>query len=106
LSGELRAEVVMAVYWTVVVGAIRIGFAIPNVNEIIGARLAAGELFSIIDRVSSDAPEVTYFLETGNGLFKRWWRMSSYYRRRNSIPGHSFQLPVKARHQDIGQRVI
>lgn len=42
----------MAVYWTIVVGAIRLGFAIPHVGAIIGARLAAGEVFSIIDRVS------------------------------------------------------
>jgi hypothetical protein len=52
LNGELRAEVVMAVYWTIVVGAIRIGFAMPNINSIIGARLAAGELFYIIDLVT------------------------------------------------------
>ncbi|KAI6184938.1 Multidrug resistance protein pgp-3 [Aphelenchoides bicaudatus] len=50
LNGEMKPEVVMAIYWTIIVGAMRIGFSMPNVNSIIGARLAAGELFSIIDR--------------------------------------------------------
>lgn len=47
----MTAPVVMAVYWTIVVGAIRLGFAMPHVDAIIGGRLAAGEVFAIIDRV-------------------------------------------------------
>lgn len=53
LDDEISAPVVMAVFWAISVGAIRIGFAMPHVGSIISARLAAGEVFSIIDRVKS-----------------------------------------------------
>uniref|UniRef100_A0A1I8BVI5 ABC-type xenobiotic transporter n=1 Tax=Meloidogyne hapla TaxID=6305 RepID=A0A1I8BVI5_MELHA len=41
---------VFAVFWSVVIGAMRIGQALPQIGVIVSAKLAAGELFAIIDR--------------------------------------------------------
>lgn len=41
---------VFAVFWAVIFGAMRLGQALPQMGVIVGAKLAAGEMFSIIDR--------------------------------------------------------
>jgi ATP-binding cassette subfamily B (MDR/TAP) protein 1 len=41
---------VFAVFWSILMGAMRVGQALPQLGVIVGAKLAAGEMFSIIDR--------------------------------------------------------
>uniref|UniRef100_A0A915CZ45 ABC-type xenobiotic transporter n=1 Tax=Ditylenchus dipsaci TaxID=166011 RepID=A0A915CZ45_9BILA len=50
LSGTMSAGMVFGVFWLVIDGAIRLGAAIPQMSIVSAAKLAAGELFSIIDR--------------------------------------------------------
>ena len=46
----LDAGTVFSVFWAVLVGAMRMGQAVPQISVIIGAKVAAGEIFEIIDR--------------------------------------------------------
>ena len=49
-GGEMDPGSVFGVFWAVMLGAMRLGQAIPNINAIVAAKLAAGEIFSIIDK--------------------------------------------------------
>uniref|UniRef100_A0AC34Q215 Uncharacterized protein n=1 Tax=Panagrolaimus sp. JU765 TaxID=591449 RepID=A0AC34Q215_9BILA len=49
-NGEMDVGAVIGVFWAVMLGAMRLGQAVPNMNVILAAKLAAGEIFSIIDR--------------------------------------------------------
>ena len=62
-GGEMDAGKVFGVFWAVMLGAMRIGQSVPNMNAIIGAKMAAGEIFNIIDKVSDRLciPESTNF---------------------------------------------
>uniref|UniRef100_A0A914XVN7 Uncharacterized protein n=1 Tax=Panagrolaimus superbus TaxID=310955 RepID=A0A914XVN7_9BILA len=48
--GEMINGQVIGVYFAVIMGATRLGQAAPNLNAILSAKLAAGEIFSIIDK--------------------------------------------------------
>uniref|UniRef100_A0A914HYY5 ABC-type xenobiotic transporter n=1 Tax=Globodera rostochiensis TaxID=31243 RepID=A0A914HYY5_GLORO len=50
LEGRISPGTVFAVFWSVLIGASRIGQALPQMGVIMGAKLAAGEMFAIIDR--------------------------------------------------------
>ncbi|KAI1718396.1 ABC transporter transmembrane region domain-containing protein [Ditylenchus destructor] len=50
LNGVMTPGMVFGVFWAVMDGAVRFGEAIPQVNIIISAKMAAGEIFSIIDQ--------------------------------------------------------
>ncbi|KAH7724074.1 Bile salt export pump [Aphelenchoides avenae] len=50
LDGYMSPGTVFGVFWAVLIGAMRLGQAIPQVNVIVSAKLAAGEIFNIIDR--------------------------------------------------------
>uniref|UniRef100_A0A7E4VAL1 ABC-type xenobiotic transporter n=1 Tax=Panagrellus redivivus TaxID=6233 RepID=A0A7E4VAL1_PANRE len=49
-SGEMQTGEVFGVFWSIMLGAMRLGMAAPNLNAIVSAKLAAGEIFSIIDK--------------------------------------------------------
>lgn len=49
-EGVMSPGSVFATFWACIVGAMRIGNALPQLNVVVGAKLAAGEIFSIIDR--------------------------------------------------------
>lgn len=53
LEGEdgVTAGTVFAVFWSIVSGTVRLGFALPQFSVIQSAKLAAGEIFDVIDRV-------------------------------------------------------
>ncbi|KAL3102064.1 hypothetical protein niasHS_003473 [Heterodera schachtii] len=53
LDGSISPGTVFAVFWSVLIGASRIGQALPQMGVIMGAKLAAGEMFAIIDRKPS-----------------------------------------------------
>lgn len=59
---------VFGVFWAVTVGAMGVGWALPQVGVIVTAKLAAGEIFSIIDRArflnATPHFSVLYALET------------------------------------------
>uniref|UniRef100_A0A914QKQ0 ABC transmembrane type-1 domain-containing protein n=1 Tax=Panagrolaimus davidi TaxID=227884 RepID=A0A914QKQ0_9BILA len=48
--GLIEPGTVFSVFWCALIGAIRMGAAIPQIAVILGAKSAAGEIFSIIDR--------------------------------------------------------
>uniref|UniRef100_A0A7E4VAT3 Multidrug resistance protein 1 n=1 Tax=Panagrellus redivivus TaxID=6233 RepID=A0A7E4VAT3_PANRE len=48
--GEIKAGTVYATFWAVLIGGMRMGMAVPQISVIVGAKLAAGELFEVIDR--------------------------------------------------------
>ncbi|KAI1720374.1 ABC transporter transmembrane region domain-containing protein [Ditylenchus destructor] len=50
LDGSISPGTVFGVFWAVLIGAMRLGQAVPQINVIVGAKMAAGEIFSIIDR--------------------------------------------------------
>ena len=50
--GLISPGTIFSVFWCAIIGAMRMGFAVPQITTILGARSAAGEIFSIIDRVS------------------------------------------------------
>ena len=52
-TDEISPGTVLTVFWAVFLGALKVGYALPNVGIISNAKLAAGEIFNIIDRVSS-----------------------------------------------------
>uniref|UniRef100_A0A914YVY4 ABC-type xenobiotic transporter n=1 Tax=Panagrolaimus superbus TaxID=310955 RepID=A0A914YVY4_9BILA len=49
-KGEMESGKVFGVFWAIMLGAMRIGQCVPNMNAILSAKMAAGEIFSIIDR--------------------------------------------------------
>lgn len=51
-KGEMESGQVFGVFWAIMLGAMRIGQCVPNMNAILSAKMAAGEIFSIIDRVN------------------------------------------------------
>ncbi|VDM82675.1 unnamed protein product [Strongylus vulgaris] len=51
VKGEISPGTVFAVFWSVLVGTRRLGDAIPQMGAILGARLAAADIFAVIDRV-------------------------------------------------------
>jgi ATP-binding cassette subfamily B (MDR/TAP) protein 1 len=51
-SKEIQPGTVLTVFWSVFLGALKVGYALPNLGIISNAKLAAGEIFSIIDRES------------------------------------------------------
>uniref|UniRef100_A0A7E4V6E2 ABC-type xenobiotic transporter n=1 Tax=Panagrellus redivivus TaxID=6233 RepID=A0A7E4V6E2_PANRE len=48
--GEIKPGTVFATFWAVLTGGMRMGMAVPQISVIVGAKLAAGELFEVIDR--------------------------------------------------------
>nr|CAD2161669.1 unnamed protein product [Meloidogyne enterolobii] len=64
LQGTISPGTVFAVFWSVVAGALRIGQALPEIGVIVASKLAAGELFSIIDR----SPTIEACSESGMKL--------------------------------------
>ncbi|KAI1696767.1 ABC transporter domain-containing protein [Ditylenchus destructor] len=50
LKGEMTPGSLFGVIWLIVDAAFKLGQAIPQVNIIIAAKMAAGEIFSIIDQ--------------------------------------------------------
>uniref|UniRef100_A0A915BU20 ABC-type xenobiotic transporter n=1 Tax=Parascaris univalens TaxID=6257 RepID=A0A915BU20_PARUN len=50
LSGEITPGTVFAVFWAVFGGAIRLGQASPQIGVVISAKIAAGDVLSVIDR--------------------------------------------------------
>uniref|UniRef100_A0AC35FRE4 ABC transmembrane type-1 domain-containing protein n=1 Tax=Panagrolaimus sp. PS1159 TaxID=55785 RepID=A0AC35FRE4_9BILA len=48
--GQMINGQVIGVYFAVIMGATRLGQAAPNLNAILSAKLAAGEIFAIIDK--------------------------------------------------------
>ncbi|KAI6211343.1 Multidrug resistance protein pgp-3 [Aphelenchoides besseyi] len=61
MDGTMSPGTVFAVFWSVLIGALRLGQAVPQMSIIMGARLAAGDIFKIIDR----KPELDASSETG-----------------------------------------
>ncbi|CAD5212275.1 unnamed protein product [Bursaphelenchus okinawaensis] len=53
LEGEMTPGTVFAVFWACVIGAMRVGQAVPQISTVMGAKMSAGEIFSIIDRKPS-----------------------------------------------------
>uniref|UniRef100_A0A914NYY9 Uncharacterized protein n=1 Tax=Panagrolaimus davidi TaxID=227884 RepID=A0A914NYY9_9BILA len=49
-QGQMINGQVIGVYFAVIMGATRLGQAAPNLNAILSAKLAAGEIFAIIDK--------------------------------------------------------
>ena len=49
LSGQITAGTVLTVFWMALFGIQRLGAAIPQLRAILDARLAAAEIFKIID---------------------------------------------------------
>ncbi|KAI1707098.1 ABC transporter transmembrane region domain-containing protein [Ditylenchus destructor] len=56
LDGHISPGTVFAMFIAILVGSIRVGQAFPQINVIIGAKLAAGEIFDIIDRTPEINP--------------------------------------------------
>ena len=50
VNGEVDAGTVFSVFWAVLMGAMRMGMAVPQISVIVGSKAAAGEIFEIIDR--------------------------------------------------------
>ncbi|KAI6239003.1 Multidrug resistance protein pgp-3 [Aphelenchoides fujianensis] len=50
LAGHATPGTIFSVFWAVLIGALRLGQAVPQMGVIMGARLAAADIFSIIDR--------------------------------------------------------
>uniref|UniRef100_A0A7E5A008 Multidrug resistance protein 1 n=1 Tax=Panagrellus redivivus TaxID=6233 RepID=A0A7E5A008_PANRE len=48
--GYAKPGTAFSAFWAIVMGAIRIGMALPQISVILGAKVAAAELFEIIDR--------------------------------------------------------
>lgn len=53
IEGYTSPGTVFAVFWSVLIGSMQLGQALPQISTLMGARIAAGEIFSIIDRVSN-----------------------------------------------------
>ncbi|VDK49365.1 unnamed protein product [Cylicostephanus goldi] len=51
VKDEISPGTVFAVFWAVLVGTRRFGDAIPQMGVILGAKLAAADIFAVIDRV-------------------------------------------------------
>uniref|UniRef100_A0A7E4V7L2 ABC-type xenobiotic transporter n=2 Tax=Panagrellus redivivus TaxID=6233 RepID=A0A7E4V7L2_PANRE len=49
--GTIYPGTMFACFWAILTGAMKMGVAVPQVSVIIGAKMAANELFEIIDRV-------------------------------------------------------
>lgn len=52
LYGFTTPGKVQAIFWLFAIGAIRVGQVAPSFSNVMHARLAASELFSVIDRVN------------------------------------------------------
>lgn len=52
LEGGMSPGTVFAVFWACLIGAMRVGQAVPQISAVIGAKMSAGEIFANIDRVS------------------------------------------------------
>ncbi|TKR64358.1 hypothetical protein L596_024907 [Steinernema carpocapsae] len=50
ISGEVSPGTVFGVFWAVLLGAMRLGQAVPQISVIVAGKLSAGEIFDIIDR--------------------------------------------------------
>ncbi|KAI1710182.1 ABC transporter transmembrane region domain-containing protein [Ditylenchus destructor] len=50
LDGQISPGTVLAVFMATLLGSVRVGLAFPQINVIIAAKLAAGEIFKIIDQ--------------------------------------------------------
>uniref|UniRef100_A0A1I8A8S6 ABC-type xenobiotic transporter n=1 Tax=Steinernema glaseri TaxID=37863 RepID=A0A1I8A8S6_9BILA len=50
MSGDVSPGTVFGVFWAVLLGAMRLGQAVPQISVIVAGKLSAGEIFSIIDR--------------------------------------------------------
>ncbi|KAI6221651.1 Multidrug resistance protein pgp-3 [Aphelenchoides besseyi] len=51
LSGDVTIGTVQGIFWLFALAAIRLGQAAPQISSFLNARLAAAELFAVIDRV-------------------------------------------------------
>lgn len=61
IDGKVTPGTVFAVFWAVLGGAMRLGQALPQVGIIISAKLAAGDIFRIIDLASLFDENMTYY---------------------------------------------
>jgi ABC-type multidrug transport system fused ATPase/permease subunit len=50
-DAAITSATVFCVFWSIVTGMVRLGFALPQFTVIQAAKLAAGEIFDVIDRV-------------------------------------------------------
>jgi ABC-type multidrug transport system fused ATPase/permease subunit len=48
-SGQISPGTVFGVFWSVMIGALRLGAALPNIGVILATKMAAGKLFRVID---------------------------------------------------------
>ncbi|CAD5216666.1 unnamed protein product [Bursaphelenchus xylophilus] len=96
LDGGMTPGTVFAVFWACVIGAMRVGQAVPQISTIMGAKVSAGEVFSIIDR----KPKLDCSTEKGIKLAKVEGRISFddiyfHYPSRPDVPilnGVSFEV--------------
>lgn len=51
IYGHTSFGMVQGIFWLFTVGAIRVGQAAPTISNVMNAKMAAGELFAVIDRV-------------------------------------------------------
>ncbi|CAG9532752.1 unnamed protein product [Cercopithifilaria johnstoni] len=61
IDGEITPGIMFVAFWAVMIGAIRLGYAIPQLGVFTAAKLAAGEVFQIIDR----KPEINCISQHG-----------------------------------------
>ncbi|KAI1729427.1 ABC transporter transmembrane region domain-containing protein [Ditylenchus destructor] len=63
LQGIVTPGTVFAVFYAIIIGAIRLGPTLPQINTILGAKLIAGEIFKIIDKKPKIDSSSTYGLK-------------------------------------------
>ena len=51
LTGSIQPGVVLAVFWAVIFGALQIGQALPSLGAVFNAKIAAKQIFDVIDKV-------------------------------------------------------
>jgi hypothetical protein len=74
IDGTTSPGTVFACFWSVVIGAMQVGQALPQIATLVGARIAAGEIFSVIDRVIIIFSfKLISILEARTRLFKHDW---------------------------------
>lgn len=54
MEGGITPGTVFAVFWAIMIGAMRLGQAIPQLGVFTAAKLAAAEIFQIIDQVNNN----------------------------------------------------
>jgi hypothetical protein len=99
---------VFGVFWAVLIGAMRLGQAIPQVNVIVSAKLAAGEIFNIIDRVRR-VPYLTkrtHVLEAQAGLLELSGSQADGGEGTHRVLEHPLPIPSASRREDPSWRLL